>query len=270
MPHKEVLAMNKKTKRFSQLIDLLQANEAVSVQYLADCLGVSTMTIRRDLDELQEQHIVERSHGKAALCQGKQAALYENIEDVYNLSHASGFMSEQKSRIAKYAASIIHPDDVVILDNGSTTDRIPDYIPADMAFTAVSYNLNILVKLINRPNTKIIFAGGHFHPSDQMFESAENIHFLSTIRAHKLFVSASGVHSTLGMTCAHDFEVSVKQTVLQSSLMKILVADSSKFGTLKTVHFANMDVLDMIITDTGLSEEWADIIRSKGIDLVMV
>ena len=69
---------------------------------------------------------------------------------------------------------------------------------------------------------------------------------------------------------ANDFEVAVKQTVLKSALKKILVADSSKFGTVKTVYFEKMDVLDMIITDTGLSSEWAEIIRGKGIELVMV
>ena len=64
--------------------------------------------------------------------------------------------------------------------------------------------------------------------------------------------------------------MAVKQTVLKSALKKILVADSSKFGTVKTVYFEKMDVLDMIITDTGLSSEWAEIIREKGIELVMV
>lgn len=267
---KDVFTMSKKAQRFTQITETLRRNGVVTVQELAEQLNVSLMTIRRDLDELQQEGIVERSHGKASLSQSKHTNMFENIEHIYNLTQASGFMSEEKSRIARYAASIIQPDDVIILDNGSTTDRIPDYIPNDFMLTVACYNLNILVKLANRPNTKIIFAGGHFHPSDQMFESTEGLHFLSTIRAHKLFISASGVHSALGMTCAHDFEVSVKQTVLQSSLKKILVADSSKFGILKTAHFANIDVLDMIITDTGLSDEWVEIIRSKGISLVMV
>lgn len=262
--------MEKKRQRLSKIVELLRSQETAAVPELAKRLEVSLMTIRRDLDELQSNGIVERSYGRATLCKDTPSNLYEDIENIYSLSWASVSMNEQKLRIAKYAAGLIEPGEVVILDNGSTTDRIADFIPHGMELTVACYNLNILVKLANREKMNIIFAGGYFHPSDQMFESAENINFLETIRAHKLFLSASGVHTGLGMTCAHDFEVAVKQTVLKSALKKILVADSSKFGTVRTVYFEKMDVLDMIITDTGLSAEWADIIRGKGIELVMV
>lgn len=262
--------MDKKRQRFSELVDILRSQGTTTVQELSERLEVSLMTIRRDLDELQADGIVERSYGKAALCKDTPLGLYENIENIYSLSWASVSMNEQKTRIARFAAGLIEPGEVIIMDNGSTTDKIADYIPHGTELTVACYNLNILVKLAGREKTNIIFAGGYFHPSDQMFESAENIDFLKTIRAHKLFLSASGVHMTLGMTCAHDFEVAVKQTVLDSSLKKILVADSSKFGTVRTVFFGKMDVLDMIITDTGLSPEWVEIIRGKGIELIMV
>lgn len=262
--------MEKKRQRLSKIVDILRSQDTMTVRELSERLEVSLMTVRRDLDELQAEGIVERSYGKAVLCRNAPHSLYENIENIYSLTWASGSMDEQKSRIAQYAASLIEPGEVIILDNGSTTDRIADHIPYGIDLTVACYNLNILVKLANRDKMNIIFAGGYFHPSDQMFESAENINFLGTIRAHKLFLSASGVHTALGMTCAHDFEVAVKQTVLKSALKKILVAASSKFGTVKTVYFEKMDVLDMIITDTGLSSEWAEIIRGKGIELVMV
>ena len=268
--HQEEVIMEKKRQRLSKIVDILRSQDTMTVRELSERLEVSLMTVRRDLDELQAEGIVERSYGKAVLCRNAPHSLYENIENIYSLTWASGSMDEQKSRIAQYAASLIEPGEVIILDNGSTTDRIADHIPYGIDLTVACYNLNILVKLANRDKMNIIFAGGYFHPSDQMFESAENINFLGTIRAHKLFLSASGVHTALGMTCAHDFEVAVKQTVLKSALKKILVADSSKFGTVKTVYFEKMDVLDMIITDTGLSREWAEIIRGKGIELVMV
>lgn len=262
--------MGKKEQRLTRLVKLLRSHGIMTVQELAKQLDVSQMTVRRDLDELQNDQIVERLHGKAVLRSDVSHKLYENIENTYSLSWARVAMHEEKTRIAKYAASLIKPDDVIILDNGSTTDKVADYIPSDMSLTVACYNLNILVKLPKHEKVDIIFAGGYFHSSDQMFESAEGINFLKTIRAHKLFLSASGVHATLGMTCAHDFEVKVKQAVLQTSLKKILVADSNKFGTVKTVFFGKMDEIDMIITDTGLSADWEEIILDKGIELVMV
>ncbi|GHV28744.1 DeoR family transcriptional regulator [Spirochaetia bacterium] len=262
--------MNKKTKRLNQLISLLRVQGTMPVQDIARDLNVSEMTVRRDLNELRDNNFVERGHGKATFLKGEAPPVYENIENIYSLSLASSTMNQEKRRIARYAATLVERGDIIILDNGSTTDKMPDYLPENLDLTVVCYNLNILARLPRRDKDKILFAGGYFHPSDQMFESAEGIQFLRNIRAHKLFLSASGVHQSLGMTCAHNFEVTVKKTVLSSAMKKILVADSSKFGTVKTVFFASMDELDMIITDTGLSPEWIEIIKSKEIELVIV
>ena len=249
---------------------MLRAQETVLVKDIARELDVTEMTVRRDLEELRVSGIVTRSYGKASLIQTNHPLNYEYIENIYSLSSASNEMNEEKTRIAQYAVGLIQPGDVVILDNGSTTDKIADYMPSDMDLTVACYNLNILVKLPRKEQVKIIFAGGYFHPSDQMFESPENIAFLRNIRANKLFLSASGIHERLGLTCAHSFEVAVKQAVLQSALTKILVADSSKFGAIRTVFFAQMDEVDMIITDTGLSDDWVKIIQDRDIRLVLV
>ncbi|MDR1421102.1 MAG: DeoR/GlpR family DNA-binding transcription regulator [Treponema sp.] len=262
--------MNKKNQRMNRLISNLRIRKTAMVRDLAEEMGVSDMTVRRDLNELVNNHIVERSHGRAIFIQDDSAPVFENIESIYNLSYASNIMSEEKRRIAKYAATLVEPNEVIIIDNGSTTDKVPDYLPMDMQMTVVCYNLNIIIKLYKNDKIKLILAGGYFHPSDQIFESAESMLLLKSIRANKLFISASGVHQTLGMTCAHTFEVLIKQTVLESSLKKILLADSGKFGAVKTVFFSSIDKLDMIITDTGLSPEWVEFIRNMGIELVMV
>ena len=261
-------AMNKKTLRLNALISLLQNQGTLYVSDIAQKLEVSEMTVRRDLDELQDNNFVERHHGKAVFLRDNTVRAYEDIENIYSLSSASQKMNEEKKRIAQYAASLVEKGEVIILDNGSTTDKIADYIPDEMKLTVVCYNLNIAAKLSRKEKIDILLAGGYYHHSDQMFESSEGLQFLRAIRAHKLFLSASGVHESLGMTCAHSFEVPVKQTVLSSALTKILVADSSKFDTVTTVFFSSLDNLDMIITDNGISKEWTEIIQSKNIKLV--
>lgn len=262
--------MNKQNDRVVSLLEILRAQGTVSVQDLSSKLGVSLMTIRRDLQKLQDRGMVTRSHGKATMCKKVVNETYKNIDSIYSLSWARTSMYDEKLRIAKYAASLIEPGDVIILDNGSTTDLVADYIPPDIDLTIACYNLNILAKVANRKNTEILFGGGYFQRSDQMFVSSESILFLESIRAHKLFLSACGVHPTLGMTCAHDFEVGVKRTVIDSSLKTILVADSSKFGAVRTEFFETLDAVDMIITDVGISLEQIEIIREKGIELALV
>lgn len=262
--------MKKKEERMSQIIAMLHEQDTIYVRDLASRLNVTEMTIRRDLEELRASGIIQRFHGKARLTPNDPDCLYENIENEYSLLSASTTMNIEKELIARHAASLIEPGDVIILDNGSTTDKMVPHIPIHKDLTVVCYNLNILTQLPHNGEMKLLFAGGYFHPSDQMFESPENLNFLRTIRANKLFLSASGVHSKLGMTCAHDFEVSVKQAVIQSSLTKILVADSSKFGSLKTVCFAQLDDVDIVVTDSNLSEEWINTINEMGIQLEIV
>jgi DeoR family deoxyribose operon repressor len=262
--------MNKKTQRLNLLISLLRSQGTMYVTDIAKRLDVSEMTVRRDLDELQNDNFLERHHGKARFIKDSPVFGYENIENIYSLSSASQEMNEEKKRIAQRAVAFIKQGDVIIIDNGSTTDKIADYMPDDVSLTVACYNLNIAAKLSRKEKISILLAGGYYHPSDQMFESSEGLQFLRSVRAHKLFLSASGVHESLGMTCAHSFEVTVKQTILESALQKILVADSSKFGTVKTVFFSSIDNLDMIITDNGISDEWTEIIQNKGIELITV
>lgn len=262
--------MKKKEARINAIMARLHENDVAYVSELAAQLNVTEMTIRRDLEELRASGVIERSHGKARLLRNGSPSPYENIENEYSLLSASATMNREKELIARRAAGIIEPNDVIILDNGSTIHKMLPHIPFDKQLTVVCYNLNILAQLPHNGEVDILFAGGYFHPSDQMFESPENITFLRTIRANKLFLSASGVHATLGMTCAHDFEVSVKQAVIQSSLTKVLVADSSKFGALKTVCFAQLDDVDVIVTDSGLSADWIGAIKEKGIKLEIV
>jgi DeoR family deoxyribose operon repressor len=262
--------MGKKDTRLNMLIRMLRENGSMMVNDLSSLLNVSTMTVRRDLDELQNNGLVTRAHGRAELSQPVPGAQYENIENVYTLHGESEKMFEEKKRIGKRAASMVERGEVILIDNGSTTNHVIDFLPDTDELTVACYNLNIVQKLWRMERVHILMAGGFFHRGDMMFESAEGLRFLQGIRANKVFLSASGVHEKLGLTCAHNYEVLGKQTIIQSALKKILLVDSSKFGSIKTVFFAQLREIDIIVTDSGISDDWKDIISSKGIDLKIV
>lgn len=262
--------MGKKNIRLNNLMHMIKEKGTMRVTDLSEQLGVSLMTIRRDLDELQNNGLVERSYGKVSLSGPDSGALFENIENVYTLYGESEKMLEEKQRIGQFAASLIQPNEIVIFDNGSTTDQAANYIPNDYELTVASFNLNIAQKLHSLPNVKLLLAGGYFHHGDMMFESEQGVDFLKGIRANKVLLSASGIHEKLGLTCAHNYEVSVKRTIIRSALQTILLADSSKFGAIKTVFFAQLSEIDLIVTDSGLSQEWQDMIAAMGIELKIV
>ena len=83
-------------------------------------------------------------------------------------------------------------------------------------------------------------------------------------------MGASGIHEALGLTCAHNYEVLTKKAAMNSSLTTILLADSSKFGLVRSAYVALLNSVDAIITDAGITEEWKNLIKNIGIKLYIV
>lgn len=256
--------MNKKERRLNEMLGLLKEQPNLSIKTLANILKVSEMTIRRDLSYMRENQLLGANSEHAFISN------MSNIENEYSLSVERTKFYEEKNRIGKFAASLIDYGDVLFIDNGTTTGEMSKYIPENMNLTVFCYNFFLLTQLESKKDISIIFPGGYYHRADQMFESAEANNLIKSHRANKLFLSASGVHEKLGITCAHNYEVLTKRAVISSSLTKILMVDSSKFGLIRTAFFATLSEIDILITDSGISEEWISIIQNAGIKLYVV
>lgn len=257
-----------KEKRLLQIIDVLKKSETVSTRELSALLNVSEMTVRRDLELLERDHIVDRKHGGAVL--KSPSSEYEAEGEVYDLSRARVINVKEKTNIARYAASVIEPDDLIFMDNGTTVSRIVPYLPREFQFTVLTYNAVIMFGLLNYRNIKVIFTGGYYYPEDQMFSSDQSGNFIKRHRATKSFISASGVHESLGITCINAHSVISKRALLDASATRILLTDSSKFGVVKSNHFADLDEFDEIITDSNLPQHWIDTIKEHDIELRLV
>ena len=231
-----------KEKRMVQELDLLKKHQKISVKELAAALGVSEMTVRRDLELLRKNHVLERSYGYATLVEGGNGYSYEG--ENYDLRRARLENFAEKDRIAKYAASLIRPDDWVFLDNGTTVSRMTFYLPTDFEYTVLCYNFLILAELLKHSNIKVIFPGGYYHPEDYNFTSPEAVEFIRRHRANK--------------------------AMIESSAQNIILADSSKFGLVKANHFADIPDMDLVITDTNLPAGWKKILANAQTQLKMV
>lgn len=259
--------MNKKTERLNRMIDIIKSRQFVQLKELSTLLGVSEMTIRRDIALLKSNHVIENMNGNIFY---NPAHSVTKTDGEYSLTIELEKHLSQKDDIGRFAASLIEPDDIIILDTGSTTERIAQHIPDHLPITALFYNINILMGLCRKPNVQMMFSGGHYHSNTQMFECPEGIKFISGVRAQKAFISAAGIHSTLGITCANSYEVPTKRAILSSSLQRILVADSNKFDAVRPAYFCQLSDIEVIVTDSGLSEEWRDLITRMGITLHIV
>lgn len=255
--------MQKKLLRHSNILDLVNTRERISVKELAELCGVSELTIRRDVQELEQRGSVQNVRGMVL----KDAALGGGS---YDLSVESTRNLEVKNEIGRYAASLIEENDIVMIDNGSTTERLAVHFPDDIHATVLCYSINVLNHLYRRPNLSLVFGGGYFHPNSLMFESKEALSLIRRTRARKVFLSATGVHESLGVTCTRFYEAECKRVVRDAGMEKILLADSSKFGKVFDEFICDFTDFDRIVTDRALPELWQHRITEAGIRLDMV
>lgn len=256
-----------KSERLREVTRLLEINNVLTVNELARLLDVSHMTVRRDLKDLEAQNVVSLIHGGAAL-----SPYYGRNEDSgeYELPAAKTARIREKMRIGLKAAELPATGDMIIIDSGSTTEYIAKSLHPGSDLTVMCFALNILMQLYRKGGTNIIFGGGSFHENTLMFECPEELDLIRRHRAAWAFVSASGIDAALGVTCATAYETATKQAVLASSKTRVLVADSSKFGTVGPSCFAELGDFHMVITDEGVPEEYRRVCKEKGIELVVV
>jgi len=252
--------MNNKGKmeRHKKLLQVINAQGMLPVKTLAALLAVSEMTIRRDFEELQYKESDSTNVN------------FDAVDGNYSLLSSVQKAYHQKERIGQFAASLIDYNDTIIIDTGSTTARMLSHIPIDRNLTIVCYNANVMLELHKKTGFQLFMCGGLYHENTEMFESPESILFIERMRANKMLISAAGIHEQMGITCANAYEVLTKQVAIKSSLEKILMVDSSKFGQVRSAYFCDFNEIDVIVTDTELSDEWKSFIKSKDITLYLV
>jgi DeoR family deoxyribose operon repressor len=259
--------LKKNEIRLRQIVGILLKKHKVQIRELADLFNVSQMTIRRDLEKLAYNDVVLDVRGAVVF---NSRIDPEEMKNNYSLQDAGRFHMKEKDRIGVYAASQIGDGECVIIDNGTTTERLARNIPSHLNITVLTTNLNIVNCLSNSPNVSLIFGGGYYHRDTSFFESSEGIRLINKTRANKVFLSATGIHLTLGITCSNSYELDTKYAIMKSGAEKILLADSSKFGIIKKNLFAKLDDIDTIITDHNLSDEWVNFIKERDVNLVTV
>jgi len=246
------MATKKRQERIAQILESLREGRAVSIEELSQRLSVSEMTIRRDLQLLAQQNRIRLVRGGV---EPRPRA---------GFSLAGG---GEKKRIGEKAATLVEPGDIVIIDSGSTTEWLARNLPPQAPLTVLCFALNIFLEAASHAKTTVVFAGGTFHNETLVCESSEGISLVRRFRAHKAFLSAGGVSESLGVTCADAAEAELKKAAIGSSQSRILLVDSGKLGRVTPAWFAALTDFDAIVTDSGISLEYVEIARSRGITL---
>lgn len=252
---------SKKAERLKLIQQALQDQSAIHLREMAALLDVSEMTLRRDLSKYTD-HL--------RLLGGYITRIHDGNEPGdYRVAEQDTRHVEEKRRIGKLAASLIQAGDTVFFDCGTTSPFVVDFIPDVLEFTAVCSSLNVLLKLQNKPNCHIVLCGGTFHRKNQVFESSAESSILDNVRLTWAFVTAAGVSQAFGVTCFNFNEVEVKQKVMRQAQQRVLLADFSKFDTVRTAHFAALEDFQYVVSDKKIPRSYKDVIQANGAQLLV-
>ena len=180
----------KMANRADLIIKILMAQSGASIKELSEHLGVSEITIRRDLHVLERQGRLRLINGVAVYRAPVEAV---SVYPEYDLAYEYTIFQQKKARIAQKAVSLLEPNDVVAIDSGSTMEHFSQNLPTDMHLTVLTYSMNTLRQLSERPNCDVICCGGYLYPNTQMFYSSEGISLIKRTCINKAFIAAAGI-----------------------------------------------------------------------------
>jgi DeoR family deoxyribose operon repressor len=234
---------NRKATRIITLADALAARRVLHLKDAAALLGVSEMTVRRDVAD---------NPGLFGYLGGHIVPAADIDSDApYELAHAADSHVAAKREACVHAASYIRPDETIFIDCGTTLEYLVDLIPESWSITAVCYALNVAERLTRKANVRLVLLGGVYHPASASFSGSSGLATLEQLGINVAFLSAAGVDPARGATCVHFHEVPVKQKVMLLARENYLVVDKSKIGKLKPAFFAPMSAFHAVITEDG-------------------
>lgn len=251
----------RKADRFGRILEILSQDGSVAVADLAHQLGVSEATVRRDLQILAEQRLLERSHG-GAISQG--AALELPVR--YRTGHAK----TEKQRIAGVAAERVANGEVVALTGGTTTTEIGRQLVNHAELSVVTNALNIASELAVRPNLKLIVTGGVARSASYELVGPLADAALRQINIDTAFVGVDGIDRDAGLTTQNETEAATNRALIKRSRRVIVVADASKVGRVVFASICPLSSVDELITDSTADPAQLESLGAAGLKITVV
>ena len=247
-------------QRQSFILDVLTEHGVVSLQHLAERLGASFSTVRRDLDDLESRKLVERTHGGAFL--GSLSKAHVETEET---RAASGAMKSAKEAIGRLAASRVREGDSVIFDSSTTVlEAARAIVQARLRITAVTNNIRIAELMSTSDNIRLIIPGGTRRPGTNLLSGEPGDSFLSHLHADIALIGAQSASGGM-LTDSRIESASAKRLLMKAVRTKYLLIDSWKFGGPGFCDVVPLSDFDEVFTDAALPAEERKDLERRGI-----
>ena len=231
-------------ERKQRICELVNEKRSVKVAELSRLMGISEVTIRRDLEELSRQKHLIRTHGGAIAMYsvGSEISATELIVSHKNI--------EEKRRIAALAYAMINDGDTVIADGSSTVHELMKLVAAGdkKNLLVITNSFSTISMLEESKSIKVIMLGGEVNVRHNYVEGHLTVEAVKNLRADKCFIGINGIDETFGYSTPRFLEAELKGQMLRSSLQSYILADKSKFGNIYLARIMGVEC-DCLITD---------------------
>ena len=232
---------------------------SVDVADLAQRHGVTTETIRRDLSDMQTRQLLRRVHGGAIPVERMNHEPMVEARDMVN--------ADEKLRIATMAVAEVPERGSVIIDSGSTGQRLAEVFPVDRDVHVVTNSLITALTLSRRGLRELTVLGGSVRTKRHAMVDDTTRTELQHMAIDVLFMSCDGLSFQHGLTTPYREEHTIKRSMIKRARRVVAMVDQSKFGNVQMFSFATFDEIDVLVTDTRVDQEAIDFLTSHGMSV---
>lgn len=248
-------------ERLQKIVQLVNERGSIRVSELSELCEVTEETIRRDLDKLESEGKLLRSHGGAVSVKESQPETPFRERETMN--------AEQKRRIAEEAIKHIEPKDRIILDASSTAWYMAQILP-DIPLTVVTNSIKVALELSSKEKIQVISTGGLLTPGSLSYIGPLAERSLDLYHVEKAFISGKGLHLQKGVSESNEWQALIKQKMISIADEVYLLADYSKFGQQSFAHVSGWDQIQHIVTDGKANAEAVKQLRERSVDVIQL
>lgn len=246
-------------ERRQQLSEVLARRGFADLSVLADELGVSESTVRRDLTQLEEEGVVRRTHGGAVFVSDRFSALNYSAREMTAVA--------EKQAIGRAVAELIGDGKTVLIDGGTTTFQVARHL-LSRSLQVVTNSLPIANVLSSASNVELTFVGGYIYPRTGVALGPIALQMLGSLHAGKAIISLAGITEE-GLFNANLLMVEAEQRMMDAADEVIVAADSSKFGRKALARICGLDRIHRVVSDDRLAPQWQARLREAGVEVIL-
>jgi len=253
-------------ERRELIVEELARDHMVKVSELSERFGISEVSIRRDLNLLEQHGLLKRVHGGAVVPPSI------SLEQSY--SARMRLHVDEKERIGRAAAEMIREGDRIIFDSGTTVLQVARKISGDLLnsgnLSVITASLPIVHELGHWKGVHLILLGGIYLPDYEVCVGPQTMKNLNGLHADKMFLGTDGLTLSHGHTSANVLEAQVVQAMIEHASEIITVADSSKIGAIGLTAIIPLNKIDKLITDTNAPSDFVAALKEQGVEVILV